>query len=65
MNQDVPKSRLPKRCGNCRHAVKTASFDGSPVACIVRLEYHSADRSPDCQQYHAVDYIQDVDDSED
>jgi len=44
MNQDAPESRLPRRCGNCRNAVRSTALDGSVIACIVLLEYHCADR---------------------
>jgi hypothetical protein len=55
MNQDVPESRLPRRCGNCRHAVRSTALDGSVIACIVLLEYHCADRISDCGSYRPPD----------
>ena len=42
---------LPRRCGNCRHAVRSASLDGTIVACLIHLQYHCADRVPDCASY--------------
>lgn len=57
MNQDVPESRLPKRCGNCHHAARSSVLDGSVVACIVRLEYHCADRVPDCGHYRPANWL--------
>lgn len=57
MNQDVPESRLPRRCGNCHHAVHTATLDGSIIACVARLEYHCADRVPDCGHFVPADHL--------
>ncbi len=55
MNQDVPESRLPRRCGNCHHAVRTTTLDGSIVACVARLEYHCADRIADCGEFRPAE----------
>jgi hypothetical protein len=55
MNQDVPESRLPRRCGNCHHAVRSTALDGSVVACIIRLEYQCADRIPDCGNFRPAE----------
>ena len=46
MNQDVPESRLPRRCGNCHHAVRTATLDGSIVACVARRNIIAPTASP-------------------
>ncbi len=52
MNHDVlPSSALPRRCGNCHHAMRTGAFEGTIVACLALLEYHCADRIPECSHY--------------
>ena len=63
MNQDVPESRLPRRCGNCHHAVRTATLDGSIVACVARLEYHCADRIADMDLIREVEAEERQDDA--
>jgi len=62
MNQELPGFRqLPRRCGNCSHAVRTAALDGTVVACVKRLEYHCADRIPDCGHYQSAINLSELD----
>jgi len=56
MSAEHPVVRLtPRRCGNCRHAARTAALDGGLVTCVIRLEYQCVDRVPDCGDYLPAD----------
>jgi hypothetical protein len=37
--------------------VHTATLDGSIIACVARLEYHCADRVPDCGHFVPADHL--------
>lgn len=42
------------RCGDCRHAVRTPNWGPEMVACVVLLEYRSAEQIQRCDRFHSI-----------